>query len=109
MRTPFLYLGNDLTDFAEIWYAGEQLARQLTQTKGGVFCTCVSLFSISGATGNIVLDFAMWVEGLTSYACFTKPCMVYQYLHVPSLGFHGSILLKYGLLFDPLTMSLTHL
>ena len=35
--------------------------------------------------------------------------MGYQYLHVPNLWVHGSILLKYGVLFDPFTMSLTQL
>ena len=76
MRAPFPYLGSGRTDRAEIWYAvGDQLARQFTQAKGEIYLhvhTCVPLFRISGTAGCIVLKFAMRVEGLTSYACYTS-------------------------------------
>ena len=38
-----------------------------------------------------------------------KSWMEYQYLYVPNLGVHRNILLKYGVLFDHLTLSLTPL
>ena len=36
-----------------------------------------------------------------------KSCMGYRHLYARNRGVQGSILLKYGVLFDPLTMSLT--
>ena len=75
MRAPFPYVESGRTD-AEMWYAvGDQLARQSTQTKGEIYLhvhTCVPLFRISGTAGCIVLTFALRVERLTSYACYTN-------------------------------------
>ena len=68
--------------------------------------TCVSLFRTSVAAGRIMLKFVMWVE-IHQLCVLYDSWMRYQYMHVPNLGVHGSILLKYVVLFDPLTMSLT--
>ena len=67
--------------------------------------TCVPLFHISEVAGNILLKFAMWVEGLTSYAYYTCHGLG-TIMHVPNLWVHRSILLKYGMLINTLTMSL---
>ena len=49
-----------------MWYAvRDQLARQFTQTKDGVYLhvhTCVALFRISGTAGLIALKFGMLLE-----------------------------------------------
>ena len=95
MRAHFPYLWNGWADYVEIWCAvGDQLARQLIQTNGGVnlrVCTCVPIFRISGAAERIVLKFTIRVERFTSFACDTKSWMGCQYLHVPNLGVHMSI------------------
>ena len=44
MRTPSPYIGHGWTDYVEIWYVvKDQLAKQFTQTKDGVYlhlCMC---------------------------------------------------------------------
>ena len=110
VRTPFRYLGNDWTHCAEIWYVvRDQLAWQFTQAQGRVHLhvrTCMSLFRISGTAGNCV---EICYLGRGAHCVVYKSWMGYQYLHVRNAGVHGSILLKYSVLFGPLTMRLTQL
>ena len=79
----------------------------IPQGMGGVQLhvrTCVPLFLISGAVGKIVMNFVMLVERFTSYECYKSHGWDrYQYMRVPNLGVHGSILLKYGV-FDHLSL-----
>ena len=93
-----------------------QLARQFTQTKAGLYqqvCKHVrATIPHLGTAGGIVLKFAMWVEELIAVQCAMHVMQVMDVVPISTFaqsGVHGIILLKYGLLFDPLTMRLTQL
>ena len=106
----FPYLGNGRTDCVEIWYVvRDQLARQCTPTEDGVHLHVRAPFPYLGSRWKDCVEICHVGRDIHQFCVLYKSWMGYQYLHVPDLGVHGSILLKYGVLFDPLTMNLTQL
>ena len=104
--STFLNIGNDWTGCAEIYVVRDQLAIQFAQAMSGVHLHMragVSLFRISG-TGCWPRFAEICYVGR---GVLNMPSMVFQYPHVCNLWVHGIVLLKYGVLLDPLTLRFT--
>ena len=67
LRTPLSHLGNGWTDFAEIWCIAQALAGICLNE-----ATFVTPFHISGAAGEVLLKFGLWIGPHHSYVFYTS-------------------------------------